>query len=87
MSLSAQIGANIRRHRKERGLTQEQLGERSELDWTTIGAAARGVRFLSTQRLYRVAQALGVSMDALVEIPERKLPEKERALPQLPRLL
>ena len=87
MSLSAQIGANIRRHRKRLGLTQEQLGERAGLDWTTIGSAERGVRFLSVQSLHRVARALGVTMDDLVETPERKASDREQALHRLTRLL
>ncbi len=87
MSLSERIGANIRHYRKERGLTQEQLGERSELDWTTIGAAERGVRYLSTQSLYRVAQALGVTMNDLIETPEREPSEKEQAVYRLTQLL
>ena len=87
MSLSEQIGANIRHYRKRLGLTQEQLGERSDLDWTTIGAAERGVRFLSVQSLHRVAGALGVSMDDLVDAPEREATDNEEALHRLMRLL
>jgi transcriptional regulator with XRE-family HTH domain len=87
MSLSETVGANIRRYRKERGLTQEQLGERSELDWTTIGAAERGVRYLSVQSLYRVAQALGVSMNDLIDTPEHEPTETEQALYRLTQFL
>lgn len=85
--LAETIGGNIRHHRNRLGLTQEQLGERADLDWTTIGAAERGVRYLSVQSLYRVAQALGVTMDDLVETPRREPTDQEEALHQLTRLL
>lgn len=87
MSLSERIGSNIRRRRKELGLTQEQVGEKAGLDWTTIGAAERGVRNLSVESLLKVADALGVTAGDLVESSEREPSEKEQALHRLTRLL
>ncbi|MGI5818101.1 MAG: helix-turn-helix domain-containing protein [Armatimonadota bacterium] len=87
MSLSERIGSNIRRRRKELGLTQEQVGEKAGLDWTTIGAAERGVRNLSVESLLKVATALGVTVGDLVESPKREPTEQERALHRLTYLL
>ncbi|NHN29545.1 helix-turn-helix domain-containing protein [Paenibacillus agricola] len=45
------IGERIRITRKQRGLTQEELGERAQLKYSYIGAAERGTRnFLRTER-------------------------------------
>ena len=86
-TLAKRIGANIRRYRNEQGLTQEDLAGMADLDFTTIGAAERGVRNLSVESLYRVAEALAVSLNDLVEPPKRSLTAKDKALNRLVSLL
>ncbi|MEK7275526.1 MAG: hypothetical protein AAB110_09735, partial [Candidatus Desantisbacteria bacterium] len=41
-------------------------------DFTSIGAAERGVRNLSLKSLHRVAQALGVPIEELVCLPKKE---------------
>jgi transcriptional regulator with XRE-family HTH domain len=82
-ALAKAIGANIRGFRKQRGLTQEGLAEMADLDFTTIGAAERGVRNLSVESLYRGAKSLGVSLNDLLEPPKRRLTSKDEALNKL----
>ncbi|HJN18112.1 MAG TPA: helix-turn-helix transcriptional regulator [Armatimonadota bacterium] len=60
------IGARIRALRQEKGWTQEDLGGRADLDFTTIGGAERGEKSLSLNSLSRVAEALDVSIAWLV---------------------
>ncbi len=78
MSLSERIGSNIRRRRNELGLTQEQVGERADLDWTTTGAAERGVRNLSVESLLKIANPLVVTADDLVESMSVNLPSTKK---------
>ena len=66
-TLQQVIGARIRALRQQKGWTQEDLGGRSELDFTTIGGAERGEKSLSLKSLSRVAQALEVDLGDLHE--------------------
>ena len=60
------LGMRIRKARKERHVTQEQLGEICELSTAHIGHIERGTRIPSLDTLFRITQALNVSMDYLV---------------------
>ena len=60
------IGARIRALRRQKGWTQEELGGRADLDFTTIGGAERGEKSLSLKSLARVAEALEVDLAWLV---------------------
>lgn len=71
------IGARIRALRNDRGWTQEELGARAELDFTTIGGAERGEKSLSLNSLVRVADALGVEVAWLVRPEENEIGEAE----------
>ena len=65
-TLQQVVGARIRALRLQRGWTQEELGGRADLDFTTIGGAERGQKSLSLTSLARVAAALGVGVAWLV---------------------
>jgi transcriptional regulator with XRE-family HTH domain len=54
------VGANVRRLRKERKLTQEQLAMETEIDLTYLGGIERGRRNPSLVVLGRLASALEV---------------------------
>ena len=60
------LGKRIKEKRIESKLTQEQLGEICELSAAHIGHIERGTRVLSVEVLFRIAQALGVSVDYLL---------------------
>ena len=59
------LGMRIRQARKENHVTQEQLGEICELSTAHIGHIERGTRIPSLDTLFRISQALHVSMDYL----------------------
>ena len=65
-TLQETIGARIRALRNSKGWTQEELGGRAELDFTTVGGAERGEKSLSLRSLSRIAEALGVDIAWLV---------------------
>ncbi len=65
------VGANVRRLRKERKLTQEQLAMETEVDLTYLGGIERGRRNPSVNVLGRLAEVLGVHPAALLQSEEQ----------------
>ena len=63
----AKVSDRVRRLRKERGLTQEEVARRAGLTLNSYGDIERGhVRDPHLSSLEAIAQALGVSIEALV---------------------
>lgn len=54
------VGANIRRLRQDRGLTQEEVAFRARIDLTYMGGIERGRRNPSLLVMARIARALSV---------------------------
>ena len=54
------VGERIRQLRKERGLSQEKLGFKSDLHYTHIGAIERAEKNWSIDTLVKVAEGLNV---------------------------
>jgi len=63
------IGDRIRNLRKERGLSQEDLGWKSELHHTYIGAIERGEKNCSIDTLSKIGGGLDVSINDLFDFP------------------
>ena len=61
------FGLAVRRAREAKGLTQERLAERADLDPTYISGIERGVRNASLISLVRVAKGLGMPLATLCE--------------------
>lgn len=55
------VGENIRALRKEKGLTQEELAERCDLQHSYIGGIERGERNISLLTLEKLKNGLNVS--------------------------
>ena len=60
------LGQAIRNYRKKAKLTQEQLGERADLNPKYIGEVERAEKTISVDALSRVAKALKVRVRDLV---------------------
>jgi len=56
----------LRRYRKKAGMTQEQLGEASELNPKYIGEVERMEKTISVDALARIAKALKVHLRDLL---------------------
>ncbi|HKO21505.1 MAG TPA: helix-turn-helix domain-containing protein [Candidatus Eisenbacteria bacterium] len=65
------LGTKIRSLRKERGWSQEALGERSALSGKFIGEVERGEKSISVDSLYRVSVALKIGLRKLIDLPAR----------------
>lgn len=63
------VGTNVRKHRQERGLTQEQLAFSAEIDLTYVGGIERGKRNPSVIVLARIAEALSIQPADLLNTP------------------
>ena len=65
------LGANVRRYRKLRGMTQEQLALEVGMERSYISDLERGTRNPSVRALGRLAEALSVEPAALLEPHKR----------------
>jgi transcriptional regulator with XRE-family HTH domain len=66
MDMRKLVGANVARARREKGLTQEVLSEKSGLSQQYISGLERGHRNPTIVTLYEIASALGVSPASLL---------------------
>jgi transcriptional regulator with XRE-family HTH domain len=67
MDWKAIVGANIRRHRLERDLSQEEVAFRVHITPSYFGQIERAKRNVSIEVLGRIADAIGVPIERLLE--------------------
>lgn len=60
------IGKNIRRYRKQRGLTLEALAEKVGLSTNYVGALERGEKALALKTLISIVDALDITSDMVL---------------------
>jgi transcriptional regulator with XRE-family HTH domain len=65
------VAANLRRLRREKGLTQEELADLADLDRSYLGAIERAEYKVTVVTLGKLAKGLRVLPAALVELPPR----------------
>jgi transcriptional regulator with XRE-family HTH domain len=66
VNINVQVGKRIRHWRTRRGLTQEELAHRSDLDYSYLNQIENGKRNPSLQAIDRIARALGVTANDLI---------------------
>ena len=66
------LGQRLRELRKQRGHSQERLGERSSLSGKFIGEVERGEKSISIDSLYHVAVALEVPLRDLTDVGDKQ---------------
>src|SRR5262249_47473249 len=62
------LGSRLRALRKQRGLSQERLGEHAGLSGKFIGEVERGEKSISVDSLYRISVALVISLRELTDV-------------------
>ncbi|TVX93267.1 helix-turn-helix domain-containing protein [Paenibacillus agilis] len=88
-SILASVGFRVREIRKERKLSQEQLGEIAGFHFSYIGGIERGEKNVSLLNLQRIADALNVPVYELLKYEVKtKSPhsEKEHLLVEIQQL-
>jgi len=81
----ALVGQRIRSLRKERGMSQEGLGEKGGFHYSYIGQIERGEKNISLLNLAKIADALEVSLSQLFAYidGEEKRTESEKDLHEI----
>ncbi len=67
VDVAARFGENLVRCRKQAGYSQEELGFRASLHRTEIGMLERGIRLARIDTLVKLAGALQVSPEELLD--------------------
>jgi transcriptional regulator with XRE-family HTH domain len=66
MDVRIRVGQNLRRYRLARGLSQEELADRCDLDRTYVSGIERGLRNPTVVVLEQIATVLGITAVALL---------------------
>ena len=66
-TLNQSFGLQVKRYRKEKGFSQEELADLCSLHRTYIGSIERGERNISLNNVEKIANALGVPVANLIE--------------------
>ena len=66
-TLNQSFGLQVKRYRKEKGFSQEELADLCSLHRTYIGSIERGERNVSLNNVEKIANALGVPVANLIE--------------------
>ncbi len=72
-NLLSALGSAIRQVREDRSLSQERLAELAGLHRTYISSVEQGRRNVSIGNIFKIAEALGVSMTEIVQLCEDRL--------------
>jgi transcriptional regulator with XRE-family HTH domain len=65
-SLQIDFGKIVRAARLEKGLSQEELADLSDLHFTYVSSVERGERNISIENIARLAKALGLQLKDLM---------------------
>ena len=66
MDLRQRVGLNVQNARRDRGLSQEELAARGQVNQSYLSDIERGIRNPTILVLGRIAAALGVDVEELV---------------------
>lgn len=65
LKIKRQVGRKIRRLRKQRGITQEQLAHEASLERSYMGYVERGQANPTLEKLSKIAKTLGIKIGDL----------------------
>jgi transcriptional regulator with XRE-family HTH domain len=84
------VGQRIREKRKERGLSQEELGEKAGFHFSYIGGVERAEKNITIVNLQKIANALEIEIYELFkdhDAKPRTLAEKDQMLSKINQFL
>ncbi len=88
--LSVEIGKNIRKYRKLKGMTLEKLAEELETDINYLGQCERGKRRFSLDKLVELMKYFGITANDIITVyntEEKKTEENNIYLQEINELL
>jgi transcriptional regulator with XRE-family HTH domain len=74
------LGTNVRRYRKLKGMSQEELSLEAGMKRSYVSDLERGTRNPSVRALGRLAQALGVKPSEMLEGSDAEHPSKVKCV-------
>lgn len=83
LAILRRFGAHVRRRRKERSLSLEELAELAGLNRNYLGEVERGERNIALLNLHRLAHRLAITTTALMDIPQEAVPRKKPSGPSM----
>ena len=72
MDIKKELGQKIKRIRKQKNITQEQLAEMADISLRTLGGIEIGETFMRAQTLEKILTCLGVSLNELFDCAHLK---------------
>ncbi|MGE7021335.1 helix-turn-helix domain-containing protein [Solibacillus cecembensis] len=81
------VGERIRAFRKKRGLSQEELAHRASLHNTYIGQLERGEKNATIESLFKITNALGITLEELFSNTQSGLKTNSYEMTQIIALL
>lgn len=76
--LSFEIGKNIRKYRKLKGLTLEKLAEVLDTDTNYLGQCERGERRFSLDKLVDLIEYFNITANDIIQLPSARQANKEK---------
>ena len=80
MDLKQMIGARIKEIRSKRGITQDQLSERMEINPKYLSSIERGKENPTLNTLIKLSRSLEVGLDEVFGFVEIEDPDKRKSL-------
>jgi transcriptional regulator with XRE-family HTH domain len=71
MEMAEAVGLALRKIRTQRGVSQEELAHRADLDRTYVSGIERGRRNPTVESLVSIAEALGLRLSRLITVAEQ----------------
>lgn len=72
MDIKRELGEKIKRIRKDKGITQEQLAEMADISLRTLSGIESGENFMSAQTMEKILASLNISLNELFECEHLK---------------
>lgn len=82
MDIRESLARNLKGYRRLRGLSQEELAHRAEIDRSYMSAIERGRYSASIDVLAKLAEALGLEVGDLFRTPPDSAPEAKSRKPK-----
>lgn len=76
MDLRDVFAANLRRVRREKGMSQEELADAASINRTYVSKLETGATYVGLEIVGRLADALGIEAAELVMRPPRRVKQK-----------